>query len=71
MNINTGKTILTKLQKIHKYDQDLLLAKSMMWGVRTKKEAAKAENSRRIRSEKQQDKIDTEYIIERKKRIGI
>ena len=71
MNINTGKTILTKLQKIHKYDQDLLLAKSMMWGARTREEATKAENSRRIRSEKQQDKIDTEYIIERKKRIGI
>jgi hypothetical protein len=71
MNKKTGKTVLTPEQKIHKYDEDLLLAKALTWGARTPKEAKKAENARRARNEKQQVKIDAEYFEERKKHIGL
>lgn len=70
MNKKTGKTKLTEDQKIHKYDQDLLLAKALTWGVRTPAEANRAENARRTRSEKQQAKLDEKYLNERKKHIG-
>tara|TARA_R110000744_G_scaffold170264_2_gene288406 strand:- start:9986 stop:10690 length:705 start_codon:yes stop_codon:yes gene_type:complete len=71
MSVKSGKTKLTKEQKIHKYDNDLLLAKSMVWGARTEAEARKAENSRRLRSDKQQEKVDREYYELRKSMIGI
>jgi hypothetical protein len=71
MNKKTGKTVMTPEQQIHKYDEDLLLAKALTWGARTPEEARKAENARRARNEKQQAKIDAEYFEERKKRIGL
>ena len=71
MNINSGKTLLTKEQKIYQYDQDLLLAKAMAWGVRTPGEANKAEDSRRCRSDKAQARLDKEYEETRMKNIGI
>jgi hypothetical protein len=71
MNINTGKTKLTADQKIYQYDQDLLLAKAMTWGARTQKEAYKASDARAIRSKKIQDKMNKEYLDERKKQIGV
>lgn len=71
MNLKSGRTKLTDEQKIYKYDEDLLLAKALAWGARTPKEANKAENSRRIRSDKQQAKLDAEYEQERKQHIGI
>ena len=71
MNLKTGKTKLTDEQKVYKYDQDLLLAKSQMWGARTREEYLRAENSRRIRSEKQQARLEEEYLEERKRQIGI
>lgn len=71
MNGSTGVTKLTKDQKIYKYDQDLLLAKAMQWGVRTPKEANRAEDARRSRSEKHQAKIDKEYLDQRKEFIGV
>jgi len=70
-NKDSGRTKLTDQQKIYKYDQDLLLAKAMTFGARTCKEANRAENSRRIRSEKIQAKLDKEYLDNRKKDIGI
>lgn len=71
MNVKSGKTVLTDEQKIYKYDEDLLLAKAMAWGVRTEEEAKKAANARISRSEKQQAKLDKEYEEERIRRIGI
>ena len=71
MNINSGRVKLTAEQKIHKYDSDLLLGKAMTWGARTREEANRAENSRRIRSEKHQAKLDKEYEEERKRQIGV
>jgi hypothetical protein len=71
MNGKTGKTLLTDDQKIYSYDQDLLLAKAMTWGVKTQKEAEKAENARRVRNENLQKKLDQEYLDQRKKDIGI
>ena len=70
MNGKTGRTKLTDAQKIYKYDEDLLLAKAMTWGVRTQKEAERAEDARRSRSEKQQKKIDAEYLEGRVQHIG-
>jgi hypothetical protein len=70
MNINSGKTLLTKAQTIHKYDMDLLMAKAMAWGVRDQKEAYRAEDARARRSEKLQAKLDAEYLANRKKQIG-
>ena len=71
MNINSGKTVLTESQKIYRYDNDLVLAKAMLWGVRTREESDKAERSRTVRSSKVQAKMDKEYLEQRKKQIGI
>jgi hypothetical protein len=71
MNSDSGRTLLTEDQKIHKYDQDLLLAKAMLWGARTQKDSYRASDARARRSEKQQAKIDAEYLAERKKIIGV
>ena len=71
MNIKSGRTKLTDEQKIYKYDQDLLLAKAQLWGVRTQTESYKAEDSRRVRSAKHQARLDKKYEEERKKHIGI
>lgn len=71
MNGKSGKTKLTGDQKIYQYDQDLLLAKALRWGVRTQKEANRALDARAMRSAKQQAKLDAEYEKERKRHIGI
>jgi hypothetical protein len=70
MNYKTGKTELTEDQKIYKYDQELLLAEAEMWGARTRSEANKASDSRSLRSEKVQAKMDKKYLEERKRMIG-
>jgi len=71
MNVKSGKTKLTDDQKIYKYNQDTLLAKALAWGVRSPKEAEKAENARILRSAKQQEKLDKEYLEKRKEIIGL
>jgi hypothetical protein len=71
MNNKTGETILTPEQKIYKYDQDLLLAKALTWGVRTQAESNRSRNSRSLRSELIQEKEDKKYHEQRLKDIGI
>lgn len=71
MNSKSGITKLSPDQKIHKYDMDLLLAKAITWGVRTKKESNRAADARSIRSEKAQKREDDKYLEQRKKQIGI
>lgn len=70
-NGNSGKTKLTDAQKIYNYDQDLLLAKAMTWGVRTPEESKRASNARSERAKKQQEKADADYHATRKKHLGI
>ena len=71
MNGKSGKVKLTDAQKIHKYDSDLLLAKAMMWGVRSPAQARQAESARERRTEKQQAKLDAQYLKDRKRDIGV
>jgi hypothetical protein len=71
MNKMTGKTKLTDDQKIYKYDQDLLLAKAMAWGVRTPAQANRAIDARNSRKSKLQLKEDENYLERRKKDIGV
>jgi hypothetical protein len=70
MNGNSGRTKLTEEQAIHKYDEDLLLAKAMFWGARTKKESDRAKDARAMRSERVQAKLDKEYLEAREKDLG-
>jgi hypothetical protein len=70
MNKTSGKTLLTKEQKIYNYDQDLLLAKAMTWGVRTAKESNRAKDSRSVRSAKIEKREHEKYLENRKKHIG-
>jgi hypothetical protein len=67
----SGVTTLTDEQKIHKYDQDLLLAKALAWGVRTPQEAERTRNCRSARSLKLQEKEDAKYFKDRETVIGL
>jgi hypothetical protein len=70
MNRTSGKTILTPEQEVYNYDQDLLLAKAMMWGARTAAESNRALDSRSARSAKVEKREHEKYLERRKKDIG-
>jgi len=70
-NSSSGETKLTDQQKIYKYDQDILLAKAIANDMRSPEEAKRVARARARRTEKQQAKLDAEYLEKRKLAIGV